>query len=75
MATLGNSRNLHNPSLPPEPILKTNFPATYLRMMYKTSFYEFLSMHNPFMMFNFLFAESFWCCFEKSLSDARVKLN
>ena len=23
---------------------------------------------------HFLFAESFWCCFEKSLSDVRVKL-
>ena len=49
MATVGNSRNLHK-SKPSEPILKNNFPATYLRMMY-----GFSGMHNPFLMLNFQF--------------------
>jgi len=43
MPTLGNSRNMHR--WPLAHIWKINFPATYLRMMYKTSFYG-LCQHN-----------------------------
>jgi len=64
MATLGNSRNLHKSRWPPEPIWKINFPATYLRMMYNTSFHGVLCMQNPFLMLIFK-------CQDKVMSKSR----